>query len=85
MIDAGGTLLVNSGSASNTCESPNRQPGAKGAEPCIEQQTRGGIWAYRADKAAQTFSPAERWATGIRNTGGLALQTLMGTGAAIGG
>ena len=72
VIDVGGTLLVNSGSATNTCESPNRQPGAKGADPCIEQRTRGGIWAYRADRTGQRFSPDERWATGIRNTGGMA-------------
>ena len=75
VITADGTLLVNSGSATNTCESPNRQPGAKGADPCVEQQTRGGIWAYRADKAGQQFSPAERWATGIRNTGGMAIDS----------
>jgi glucose/arabinose dehydrogenase len=74
-IDSAGTLLVNSGSATNTCEHPNRQPGAKGADPCIEQQTRGGIWAYRANKLDQKFSPAERWATGIRNTGGLSFDT----------
>jgi glucose/arabinose dehydrogenase len=66
-----GTLLVNSGSATNTCESPNRQPGAKGQVPCEEAKTRGGIWAYRADKTGQVFSPAERWASGIRNTGGI--------------
>ena len=75
VIDGAGTLLVNSGSATNTCESPNRQPGAKGADPCIEQQTRGGIWAYRADKLDQHFSPTERWATGIRNTGGMAFDS----------
>jgi glucose/arabinose dehydrogenase/cytochrome c5 len=70
-ITADGTLLVNSGSATNTCESPNRKPGAKGAVPCTELETRAGIWAYRADKPGQVFSPAERWATGIRNTGGI--------------
>ena len=75
VIDAAGQLLVNSGTATNTCEHPNRQPGAKGAEPCIEQQTRGGIWAYRADKLGQVFSPADRWATGIRNTGGMAFDS----------
>ena len=66
-----GTLLVNSGSETNTCESPNRKPGAKGARPCVEQQTRAGIWSYRADKTNQVFSATERWATGIRNTGGI--------------
>ena len=72
-ITADGTLLINSGSASNTCESPNRQPGAKGAVPCTEALTRAGIWAYRADRVGQVFSPAERWATGIRNTGGITI------------
>ncbi|NOW47721.1 glucose/arabinose dehydrogenase/cytochrome c553 [Novosphingobium sp. SG751A] len=70
-IQADGTLLVNSGSASNACESPNRQPGAKGLAPCTEALTRAGIWAYRADKTGQVFSPEARWATGIRNTGGI--------------
>lgn len=73
VIDPGGTILVNSGSATNACESPNRQPGAKGALPCIESETRAGIWAYRADRFGQHFSSAERWATGIRNTGGMAI------------
>jgi mono/diheme cytochrome c family protein len=75
VIDSSGALLVNAGSATNTCEHPNRQPGAKGAEPCLEQQFRGGIWAYRADRRGQVFSPAERWATGIRNTGGLSFDS----------
>lgn len=70
-IEANGTLLVNSGSASNACESPNRQPGAKGLSPCVEAETRGGIWAYRADKMGQKFAAADRWAKGIRNTGGI--------------
>jgi len=74
-IEADGTLLLNSGSATNTCESPNRKPGAKGAVPCIEAQTRGGIWAYRADRTGQVFSPAERWAKGIRNTGGISFDS----------
>jgi glucose/arabinose dehydrogenase len=74
-IDAKGLLLINSGSATNTCESPNRQPGAKGQDPCEEAKTRGGIWAYSAGKEGQVFSPAERWAAGIRNTGGIAFDT----------
>ena len=74
-IRADGTLLVNSGSASNACESPNRQPGAKGLNPCVEAETRGGIWAYRADKAGQKFAAADRWAKGIRNTGGISIDS----------
>jgi glucose/arabinose dehydrogenase len=50
------------------------QPPARrqGADPCVEAETRAGIWAYRADKLNQHFSKGERWATGIRNTGGIA-------------
>jgi glucose/arabinose dehydrogenase len=70
-IDAGGQLFVNSGSATNNCETQNRQPGSKGTNPCSELATRAGIWLYAADRVGQTFSPKERYATGIRNTGGL--------------
>ena len=71
-IDAAGNLFVNSGSASNVCETVNRQPGALGKDPCDELPLRAGLWKYHADKTGQVFSPAERYATGIRNGGGIA-------------
>ncbi|HEX7857161.1 MAG TPA: c-type cytochrome [Sphingobium sp.] len=71
VIDAKGQMFVNSGSATNTCEERNRQPGSKGLDPCKETEIRGGIWLYPADRPAQKFSAAERYATGIRNTGGM--------------
>lgn len=71
VIDAKGQLFVNSGSGSNACESPARQPAAKGRNPCRELETRGGIWLYDAEKTNQKFSPQERYATGIRNAGGM--------------
>jgi glucose/arabinose dehydrogenase len=49
-----------------TTESP-------GHKPCIELQTRAGIWKFDANKTNQRFSPAERYATGIRNAVGIAL------------
>lgn len=70
-IDGKGQLFVNSGSATNACQEKNRQAGAKGLEPCVEQATRGGIWLYDANRTDQHFSAAERFATGIRNTGGI--------------
>lgn len=72
-IDAKGQLFVDMGSATNSCQPRNRQPGVPGADPCTELQTRGGTWLYAADKLGQTFSPAERYATGIRNGMGLSL------------
>ena len=47
------------------------QPGSPGINPCTETQTRGGIWRFDANKAGQKFSPAERYATGIRNADGI--------------
>lgn len=70
-IDAKGTMFVNSGSASNSCQEKSRQPESKGLDPCRELEMRGGIWAYQAVRDGQVFSPEERYATGIRNTGGI--------------
>ncbi|CAB3762211.1 c-type cytochrome [Paraburkholderia humisilvae] len=68
-----GDLLVDLGSATNACEQQNRTPHSPGDQPCVEKETRGGIWRYDANKADQTFSPAERYVSGIRNGEGIAL------------
>lgn len=70
VIDAQGNLFINSGSGSNACESPARQPGAKGRKPCAELATRAGIWRYDANKTGQKWSPKQRYITGLRNSGG---------------
>jgi glucose/arabinose dehydrogenase/mono/diheme cytochrome c family protein len=72
MIDATGAMFVNSGSATNACELRNRMPGSVGHQPCTELETRGGIWRFDANRLDQPFTPAARYATGIRNAGGLA-------------
>lgn len=71
-IDAKGMIFVNSGSPSNVCERPARQPGSKGENPCTELATRAGIWTFDSAKTGQIFSAAGRYATGIRNSGGQA-------------
>jgi glucose/arabinose dehydrogenase/cytochrome c553 len=71
-IDKAGNLFMNSGSPSNVCEKANRQPGSLGKDPCDELATRAGVWRYSATRTGQHFSANERYATGIRNTGGLA-------------
>jgi glucose/arabinose dehydrogenase len=48
-------------------------PNVPGDKPCTELETRGGIWRYDANKTGQTFSPAERYATGIRNADGITI------------
>jgi len=72
VIDARGELFVDLGSATNSCQVKNRMPVSPGHQPCTELETRAGIWRYDADKTGQRFSPAERYATGIRNGEGVA-------------
>jgi glucose/arabinose dehydrogenase/mono/diheme cytochrome c family protein len=71
-IDAQGALYVDLGSATNACQSANRTAGSPGIQPCAELETRAGIWRYDARRTDQKFSPAERFATGLRNGEGIA-------------
>ena len=73
LIDTKGNLFVDLGTATNACEIENRVRHSKGHEPCTEKETRGGIWRFDADKQDQHFSPAERWATGLRNGEGFSV------------
>lgn len=72
VIDATGNIYVDIGSATNSCQVKNRTPESPGHKPCTELQTRAGIWRYDANKTNQKYSPAERYATGIRNAVGIA-------------
>ena len=73
IIDAQGNLFVDMGTATNACEQKNRVPLSPGNTPCTEKETRGGTWRYDANKTDQKFSPAERYASGIRNGEGFAI------------
>ena len=75
IISEDGSMYVDVGTATNSCQPKNRQPNIPGANPCTELETRGGIWRYDANKTNQTFSPAERFATGIRNGEGFAIDS----------
>ena len=67
-IAADGTMFVNSGSATNSCQVKDRTLESPGQKPCAELATRAGIWKYDAKKTGQKFSAAERYATSLRNT-----------------
>jgi glucose/arabinose dehydrogenase/mono/diheme cytochrome c family protein len=74
-IDAQGNLYVDLGSATNSCQSQNRMPNVPGNNPCTELETRAGTWLYDANRLDQHFSPAERFATGLRNGEGISLDS----------
>jgi glucose/arabinose dehydrogenase/mono/diheme cytochrome c family protein len=70
VIDADGHLYVDVATATNACQLKNRSAGSPGIDPCQELKTRGGIWRYDANVPNQSFTPFERYATGIRNAEG---------------
>jgi glucose/arabinose dehydrogenase len=72
VIDATGNIYMDVGTPTNACQLKNRVLESPGHKPCAELRTRGGIWRYDANKTNQKFSPAERYATGIRNAVGIA-------------
>jgi len=74
-ITADGSMYIDVATATNACQEKNRTPKSPGIDPCTELETRGGIWRYDANKTNQAFSPAQRFATGIRNAEGFAIDT----------
>jgi glucose/arabinose dehydrogenase/mono/diheme cytochrome c family protein len=75
IIGADGSIYVDVATATNSCQPKNRQTKIPGDNPCKELETRGGVWRFDANKMNQTFSPAERYATGIRNAEGYAFDS----------
>ena len=73
IINAEGAMYVDVATATNSCQVKNRTLKSPGVNPCTELETRGGVWLYDAKKTGQTFSPADRYATGIRNAEGFAM------------
>jgi glucose/arabinose dehydrogenase/mono/diheme cytochrome c family protein len=73
IINSAGEIYVDVASATNSCQLKNRMLKSPGLDPCTELETRGGIWRYDANKTNQSFSKAERFATGIRNGEGFAI------------
>jgi glucose/arabinose dehydrogenase len=63
----GPTLYLNVGSGTNACQEQDRQAGARGVDPCLELDSRAGIWELDANKLHQRVSDGRRFATGIRN------------------
>ena len=75
IIDDKGSMYIDVATATNACQLKNRTPHSPGIDPCTELETRGGVWLYDASKTNQTFSPADRFATGVRNAEGFAIDS----------
>jgi glucose/arabinose dehydrogenase/mono/diheme cytochrome c family protein len=75
LISPDGSMYVDVATVSNSCQLKNRSGKSPGADPCTELVTRGGIWRYDANKTNQVFSPGDRFATGIRNAEGFAIDS----------
>ncbi|MCK5468008.1 MAG: PQQ-dependent sugar dehydrogenase, partial [Cyclobacteriaceae bacterium] len=66
-FDGKGNMLVNVGSSTNACQEEKRTKGSPGIDPCIELETRAGIWKFDENKLHQKQDLSMRYATGIRN------------------
>lgn len=71
-FDGNGNMLVNVGSQSNACMEENRTEASPGTDPCIELETRAGIWKFDENGLHQKQEISNRYATGIRNAVALA-------------
>ncbi len=67
-FDGKGNMIVNVGSNTNACQEEKRTKGSIGLDPCVELETRGGIWKFDENTLHQKQDLSNRYATGIRNT-----------------
>jgi len=66
-FDGKGNMLVNIGSETNASQQEKRTKGSPGIDPCIELETRAGIWKFDDNTLHQKQDLSNRYATGIRN------------------
>jgi glucose/arabinose dehydrogenase len=78
-IGRDGTLYVNIGSRTNSCQERDRQLEVRGVDPCTERDSRAGIWAFRSDRTGQTPADGARFGAGIRNAVGMAIHPADGS------
>lgn len=69
-----GSLYVNIGSRSNSCQVADRRSGSPGIDPCQELRSWAGIWKFDPGNAPGSQENGERFATGLRNTVALAIR-----------
>lgn len=62
-----GSIYVNHGSPTNSCQQQDRTPKSPGKDPCPDLETRASIWRFDLNRKGQTLTDGEKYATGIRN------------------
>jgi glucose/arabinose dehydrogenase len=77
-IDRDGSLYVNIGSPTNSCQEKDRAKDSPGKQPCADLETRAGIWKWDARKQNQTYANSVHFARGIRNAVGIAINPMDG-------
>ena len=66
-LDPKGTLYINVGAPSNSCQQKDRTEGSMGMNPCPILEHYGGVWVFDGNKLNQTPADGRRFATGMRN------------------
>jgi glucose/arabinose dehydrogenase len=66
-LDPKGTLYINVGAPSNSCQEKDRQEGSLGLNPCPILEKYGGVWVFDGTRLNQTPANGRRFATGMRN------------------
>ena len=66
-LDPKGTLYINVGAPSNSCQEQDRQPGSQGRNPCPLLEKYGGVWVFDGNQLNQKAANGRRFATGMRN------------------
>lgn len=68
VLDGNGGMIVNFGSRTNACQQKDRAKGSPGVDPCVERDSRAGLWRFDAVRAGQTAASGQHYAVGIRNS-----------------
>lgn len=76
VIARDGSMYVNVGSQTNSCQEQDRGTKSPGKNPCTELDTRAGIWKFDARKKGQTEQTGVHFAKGIRNAVGITISPL---------
>lgn len=65
-FDGKGSLYVNVGAPSNSCQTKDRQAKSPGQDPCPILEKNGGLWKFDENKLGQKQEDGTRVATGLR-------------------